>query len=159
MKKTVTFLILILLGSLLVVSPLHAKEYQPQFESEAEVLKELGLFKGTEKGFELERQPTRLEALMMLLRMLGLEEEAKAETSAIPFQDVSDWWKPYVAYAYKNKLTLGVSDTEFGSTKLASEQMFVTFVLRSLGYSDSKDENADFTYDKAVEKALDRITD
>lgn len=154
MKKAVTFLILILLGSFLVVSPLHAKEYQPQFESEAEVLKELGLFKGTEQGFELERQPTRLEALMMLLRMLGLEEEAKAETSAIPFQDVNDWWKPYVAYAYKNKLTLGVSETEFGSTTLANEQMFVTFVLRSLGYSDSKDGNADFTYEKAVEKAL-----
>lgn len=154
MKKAVTFLILILLGSFLVVSPLHAKEYQPQFESEAEVLKELGLFKGTEQGFELERQPTRLEALMMLLRMLGLEEEAKAETSAIPFQDVNDWWKPYVAYAYKNKLTLGVSETEFGSTTLANEQMFVTFVLRSLGYSDSKEGNADFTYEKAVEKAL-----
>jgi|GEM_PF-4772063 len=153
MKKSFTFLILILLGTLLIASPMNAKEYKPQFESEAEILKDLGLFKGTEQGFELERQPTRLEALMMLLRMLGLEEEAKAETSAIPFQDVSEWWKPYVAYAYKNKLTLGISDTEFGSSLFASEQMFVTFVLRSLGYSDSKSADADFTYEKAVEKA------
>jgi len=153
MKKSFTFLLFLLLSSLLFTSVVSAKVYSPQFEMEAEALKELGLFYGTEKGFELNRQPTRLEALLMLLRLLGLEKEAEAETATIPFQDVSDWWKPYVAYAYKNKLTFGVSETKFGSELNASEQMYVTFVLRSLGYSDANESNADFTYDEAVEKA------
>jgi Flp pilus assembly protein TadD len=153
MKKSITILLFLLLSSLLFISVVSAKEYTPQFETEAEALKELGLFYGTEKGFELNRQPTRLEALLMLLRLLGLEQEAETETATIPFKDVSDWWKPYVAYAYKNKLTMGMEETVFGSDVNASEQMFVTFVLRSLGYSDANESNADFTYDEAVEKA------
>jgi hypothetical protein len=40
----------------------------------AEALKPLGVFVGTEKGFELERPATRMEAAVMLTRLLGKEE-------------------------------------------------------------------------------------
>ncbi len=45
-------------------------------EESAMLLKEIGVFKGSEAGFELERAPTRLEGLIMLLRLMGLEDEA-----------------------------------------------------------------------------------
>ena len=45
-------------------------------EKSAEALKELNLFRGTDKGFELERQMTLAEAAAMLVRFLGAEEKA-----------------------------------------------------------------------------------
>lgn len=113
-------------------------------------LKELGLFEGVgtnadgSTNFDLRRAPSRLEALVMLLRLLGKGTEAKAYTGACPFTDVPNWGKPYVAYAYDNGLTKGSSKTQFGMGD-ASCAMYLTFVLRSLGYSDSS--GADFTWD------------
>jgi hypothetical protein len=61
-----------------------------QYECEAEQLQDLGLFKGTNNGFELERQPTRAEAGVMLIRMLGKEALALSQDSDYPFDDVPD---------------------------------------------------------------------
>lgn len=151
MRKLILLISMLILSSLLFTSVVTAKTYTPQFLSQAETLKELGLFMGTNTGFELERQPTRLEAVIMLIRLLGLESEAEQETGEIPFTDVPGWGKSYVAYAFKNKLTFGISDQEFGSSSFASESQFLTFVLRSLGYDDSK---GDFLWSAAFDKAL-----
>ena len=152
MKKMVMLISLVILCSLLFTNVVTAKDYTPQFEEQAETLKELGLFYGTNNGFELNRQPTRLEALVMLIRLLGLETEVEAQQDSgdIPFTDVPDWGKAYVTYAYKNKLTFGVSEKEFGSSSFANESQFLTFVLRSLGYDDSK---GDFIWSSAFDKA------
>ncbi len=107
-------------------------------------LKELGLFKGvSDTNFDLERAPSRVEALVMLIRMLGKEQQALASGWSHPFTDVPKWADPYVGYAYENGLTKGVSATEFG-TQAASAEMFLTFVLRALGYSDAG--GVDFTW-------------
>lgn len=45
--------------------------------------------------------------------------------------------QPYVGYAYREGLTNGISDTEFGMGTVDSA-MYVTFALRALGYDDSK---------------------
>ena len=47
--------------------------YQVQYLAYAQALSVMGLFKGTDVGFELEREPTRLECLIMLIRLLGEE--------------------------------------------------------------------------------------
>ena len=113
-------------------------------------LKGLGLFEGVgtnadgSTNFDLRRAPTRLEALVMLLRLLGKGTKAKAYTGTCPFTDVPDWGKPYVAYAFDNGLTNGSSKTQFGMGD-ASCAMYLTFVLRALGYSDAG--GADFTWD------------
>ena len=44
----------------------------------AEALKALGLFQGTNKGFELEKTLTREQAITLIVRLLGAEAEAKA---------------------------------------------------------------------------------
>ena len=109
----------------------------------ADRLFSLGLFRGTGTGadgrptYELDRSGTRAEAVTLLVRFLGKEAEALAGSWEIPFTDVADWAKPYVGYAYANGLTNGISATEFGSTGTCSAQMYLTFLLRALGYTDA----------------------
>ena len=116
------------------------------FEEElAKDLKALGLFKGvSDTNFDLNREPTRVEALVMLIRVLGKEAEALNSNNGHPFTDVPAWADKYVGYAYKNGLTKGTSATTFG-TENANSKMYITFVLRALGYSDTNGE--DFTYE------------
>lgn len=114
------------------------------YESAAYRLRELGLFRGvSETNFDLERAPSRLEALVMLIRVLGREQEALEGTWQHPFTDVPAWADSYVGFAYENGLTNGISATTFG-TQAANAQAYLTFMLRALGYSDK--EGKDFTW-------------
>ena len=45
----------------------------------AGTLASLGLFRGTDKGYELERTATRAEIAVTLVRLLGKEEKAAGE--------------------------------------------------------------------------------
>lgn len=60
----------------------------------AEALKTLGLFQGTNKGFELEKTLTREQAITLIVRLLGAEAEAKEKNPAHPFTDVLAWASP-----------------------------------------------------------------
>ncbi len=123
-------------------------------EQLAAKLKTLGLFRGvSDTDFDLERAPTRLEALVMLIRVLGKEADALATDGKHPFTDVPAWAAPYVCYAYANGLTYGVSETLFGSD-IATATTYLTFMLRALGYSDA--EGGDFTWNDpyALAKAV-----
>jgi hypothetical protein len=120
-------------------------------ESLAADLKEMGLFQGvSDTDFALGRAPTRTEALVMLIRLLGKEDTALNGTWTHPFTDVASWADKYVGYAYENGLTNGISATQFG-TGDASAAMYVTFVLRALGYSDTDGE--DFTWNNPFDLA------
>ena len=111
----------------------------------ADDLKTLGLFRGaSDTDYALDRAPTRTEAVVMLLRILGREEEILSSDFSHPFTDVPEWADPYIGYAYTTGLSQGVSETEFG-TGNAGAAMYLTLVLRSLGYSDAG--GADFTWD------------
>lgn len=147
MKKCTVMLILLLLcTSLFPGILLAAEERDTSFEeSLAADLKALGLFQGVSAtSFELNRAPTRIEALVMLIRVLGKEADALSGTWTHPFIDVPKWADNYVGYAYENGLTNGSSQTEFG-TGNATAATYLTFVLRALGYSDTNGE--DFTWD------------
>lgn len=69
----------------------------------ANILKELGLFIGTDKGYELERKPTRAESAVMLVRMLGKEKAAVEKNYPTPFTDVPVWASPFVGYLNSSK--------------------------------------------------------
>lgn len=145
--KKITALMLCIAMVLSLAVPAFAASSSLSFEEElARDLKALGLFKGvSETDFALGRAPTRIESLVMLVRVLGKENEALSKGGKHPFLDVPKWADKYVGYAYQNKLTNGISATKFGSTDIASSAMYLTFVLRALGYSDAND--ADFTWD------------
>ena len=70
MKKIMKLSLMIF--ALMVAFSLTA--FASDFDHTAEALSELGLFKGTGNGFELDREPTRAEAATMLVRLLGAEE-------------------------------------------------------------------------------------
>lgn len=139
----------IVLASVLVAAGLAMTAGAASYDNCADQLKDLGLFQGTEDGFELDRAPTRGEAATMLVRLLGKEAEAKELTYEAPFTDLDDWQKPYVQYLYDNKLTNGATETTFEPEEACSAQMYTTFLLRALGYSDAAE--GDFTYDAAID--------
>ncbi len=113
-------------------------------------LKVLGLFANKPDNFELDRAATRAEGAVMLVRLLGMEYQVKQAHFTHPFTDVPAWADNYVGYIYQNGIANGISDSLFGSSNLVSAAQYITFVLRSMGYED----NVDFTYAKALDKAL-----
>ena len=146
MKKKLISVILafIMCIGLMPFNALAARDMSgPQVKAEA--LKSLGLFQGVSASdFALDRAPTRLEALVMFVRMIGEESTALGAGWSHNFTDVPSWADQYVGYAYVLGYTNGVSKTKFGSNDTASSAMFLTFVLRALAYSDGT--NGDFTY-------------
>jgi hypothetical protein len=132
------------------IDPFESKESRLGEAAEVSVqLEKLGLFMGVGRNddgstnFELDRPLSRIEAVTMLVRALGKTTEPHKKTH--PFSDVPDWADGYVSYAYENGLTNGVSDTLFGSNITATENMYLTFMLRALGYSDD-DVHNDFEW-------------
>ena len=141
-KKLLYFLLcLVLLPTVLLVrtSAAPAPRDVSFQQMQARDLNKLGLLRGTGAGgsanFDLSRAPTRLEALIMLIRLLGKDAEALACTDPCPFTDVPQWGRPYAAYAYRTGLTKGSGAGVFGMGN-ADASMYSTFILRALGYDD-----------------------
>lgn len=128
---------------------LTASAFAANYTNCADSLHEMGLFQGTQNGYDLDRTPTRAEAAVMLVRLLGKEAEVKTLTYTAPFTDLKGWEKPYVQYLYNNGLVNGTCRTTFNPTGKCTAQMYATFLLRALGYSDT----ADFSYANAIETA------
>ena len=139
---TVLFIAFVIVCSLITAA---AALNMTEVRAHADTLYSLGLFKGagTDKYgrpmYELSRTPNREEAVTMLVRLLGKEQEALDGNWEIPFTDVSDWAKPYVGYAYSNNLTSGVGETTFGGGTSVAANQYITFVLRAIGYSSTSD--------------------
>ena len=148
MKRLVAILLVVVLVLCLVPA---ASAASSEANDAAEALYKLGLFKGVGTNsdgspiFDLDRAPSRNEAITMLVRLLGKEVEAQAVPWSNPFTDVVDWAKPYVGYAYANKLTSGTSSTTFGGSDIVLATQYITFCLRALGY----ESGTDFAWDAA----------
>ena len=148
MKRVLSALLAVCL--LLAMIP-AAYAAQTEAAEAADTLYALGLFKGTgtdadgKPVFDLDRAPTRAEAVTMLVRLLGKESEAKSGSWTTPFTDVAAWAKPYVGYAYANGLTTGVGKGLFGGGRPVTAAQYLTFVLRALGY----ESGTDFSWDTA----------
>lgn len=154
MKRALSILLILVLFSGMIPTSFAVSE---EANDAADTLYELRLFKGTGYNpdgspiYALDRGATRLEAVTMLVRLLGKEEEALAGNWKTPFTDVADWAKPYVGYAYAHGLTKGGTDSSGkpffdGDTMILATQ-YLTFVLRALGY----ESGTDFRWDAAWE--------
>lgn len=110
-------------------------------------LHQVGMFIGTGEGYELPRTPTRAEGFQMMIHLSGRAEECLSGNWTHPFTDVPKWAEKYVGYAYQTGLTLGISDTEFGSDQQITLQQFSTILLRVLGYSEIAGE---YSYETAI---------
>ncbi|MBQ7624540.1 MAG: hypothetical protein IJS65_04620 [Clostridia bacterium] len=122
------------------------KAYTAVYTELADKLFAMQLFKGTNNGYELRRAPTRQEALIMLIRLLGEEKEALAfDENNMTFKDVTGWTdgRKYIAYGANKMYTNGRSADVFDQGSTADVYMYITFVLRALGYSD---KDGDFVW-------------
>ena len=130
---------------------------QTDYNALANALKTLGLFRGGDvlfgSGYALEEIPTRIQGLIMFIRLLGEESAALAFSGgAYSFPDVPAWAAPYVAYAYGKGYTKGIEGPDgegrvyFGTTNTLSGREYVTFLLRAMGYRDGED----FRWDTSV---------
>ncbi|MGI6085246.1 MAG: hypothetical protein ACOYIF_07335 [Acetivibrionales bacterium] len=112
-------------------------------------LKDLGLFVGSDSGLNLDEIPNRLQAAIMLTRLSGGEAEALRENYRHPFAD-GLYGDAYIGYLYHHKLTYGMSAKKFGSEVKIDAHIYMTFLLRVLGYSDTA---GDFRIDTALQTA------
>ena len=142
-KRFLSLLLCLSLLAGLLMLPVGA--YTGHQLNTADALYQLGLFLGTGTTYDLDGNLTREQGITLLIRMLGLEEEAKNGKWTHPFTDVSSWADPYVGCAFYHKLTDGVSETKFGGELPMTDQMFLTLCLRALGYAD-KSAKPDFSY-------------
>lgn len=122
----------------------------------ASALKAMHLFKGSftgyGQGYDLEAAPTRLQALIMFIRVLGEEDAALAYTGTHPFTDIAKGTQAdkYVGYAYARGYTNGYSATTFRPSQSIPANQYMEFVLRAMGYSSSDNK----TVSDALERAL-----
>ena len=164
MKLKRTFcLLLALLLTLALALPAAAADGTRSYareEAMAYALKALGLFRGySDADPGLADAPSRAQALVMMLRLMGLEQTALDEPREHPFGDTAAyaWADPYIAYAYEAGLTKGqyeaTADTPalFGGDADADARVYLTFVLRALGYTEGAD--GDFRWDSPVSLA------
>ena len=130
----------------------------PDYNAMARAIRELHLFRGTEvatgEGFELENPATRIQALIMFIRVLGEEEAALAWEGDLPFTDVLDWAKPYVGYAYEMGYTNGVGPKSFAPDMAANADQYTEFVLRAMGYSSTANTDLSDTLSRAWEAGV-----
>lgn len=103
----------------------------------AERLSYLGIVSGTvatdgKKVFELERNITRLELLVIVTRLMGSEQEAKQYGFSHPYTDVPEWGSPYVGYFFMTGLL--PAGTRFDPDGAVSTKEFMTYMYYALGY-------------------------
>ena len=150
--------ILVLVLSFALCLSLAIPALASEHDGYADALYALGLFRGTWTApdgspvFALDESSTRVQALVMLIRLLGEEEAALACTETHPFIDVPEdhWADRYVAYGYAKKYTNGTWYNAFAPDTPATANMYLTYLLRALGYDDAA---GDFSYTNAIAKA------
>lgn len=145
----VSLLLLIYSAQFGAIQTYAATEQAPHYEH-AVNLKLMGLMKGTGTGFELEREATRIEGAVMLVRLLGKENYALQAHLSHPFKDVPTWANDYIGYMYTSGITTGISADTYGSSLKLTAAQYAAFVLRSLNYSEKEN---DFTYSSSLDKA------
>ena len=161
-KLTAILVAVMMLSSTLFFTPALASEETMTAEQiAAETLYSLGLFRGTGEDaegnptFNLEGGANRMQGMIMLVRLLGLYEEAQEGDYECPFEDAgTDYNRAILGFAFENGLTTGVTATRYNPTGELSAAMYLTFVLRALGYEDGEDFEWRTAWDKTDELGI-----
>ena len=137
MKKFISLILILLIFTI----PTFAEH-----ESSADSLNKLGLFNGTDNGYDLDSTFTRAQGATMLVRLLGQTSfvlNSASDTKTI-FEDVSEshWANPYISYCYANGIVNGTSDTTFTPEREMTCEEYLTIILRAIGYSNVNPDNA-----------------
>jgi hypothetical protein len=144
-QKLISLAAVFALLAAVTVPALAADTYT--YESEAKVLNDLGLYNGisdTEFDPDLGTALDRETGVVMLLRLMGLEDEALAMSDAdaeatlkAKFTDagtVANWASKYVAYATKTGLVQGAGDGTLQPKNNLTGNQYAKMILESSGY-------------------------
>lgn len=142
LKKLVAFIVTIAMIATFAI-PAFAVEAQ----TDAEICTDLGVLQGDGSGVTAEylaKGTTRLQSAILYLRLLGLEDEALAETGTETFADADlvDWagGKAILAYLKANPELGWVGDgTNFDPLSATTAQMLYKVMLTALGYAQGTD--------------------
>ena len=126
-----------------------AKTY-PDVDSDADyaeaidAISNLGIAKGDENGdFNADKTLTRAEGTAFVLRLLGLEEAAKAAAgTATDFSDVppDHWAAGYVSVAAANGIVSGMGKGTFAPNSELTYAQIVRMLVSALGYESLASE-------------------
>ncbi len=132
--KTIFRLLSLTLAVLLVITVLPTNTVLAN--GNGEVLRELGILKGDLEGNLLLDQPLkRQDAIVLLSRLLGVEELAETFPGEHSFTDVTNaYYDPFIAWAQDSGLTEGIGNGLFGFDQYLKNQQLLAFLLRALGY-------------------------
>lgn len=119
-------------------------------------------FRGDETG-ELNwgDKLTRAQAAVVLVQLMGLEEEAKAAAQApSPFTDVPAWANGYVNVAYEKGVVKGMDSQHFGSDQTCGIKDFITMLFRLTHLEEGKDFSWETSLDdfKAAAAGVDELS-
>ena len=122
MKQKVISLVCVLVLCLGLTSTALALPNEQQ--DAADVLKTLGLVQGTKDGYDLQRAPTRAEAVSLIVRLAGAEKAAANDNWISGFRDVPQWAETAVNYAAHQNWVTGIDPYTLGSNQPVSANAF-----------------------------------
>lgn len=136
------------------------------YADSADELYVYGLFKGGADGFDLKGLSTKAQAAVMVVRLIGAEEEALSGSYSHPYSDVPSWASAYVGYLYDKGITIADDTDKFGSSENIDLNDFLVLVIQALGYDDidiSSEEGRVTAFAKEIDilsdEELDRIAE
>jgi len=128
--------------------------------ADAKICADLGMLVGDGNGVTAAytaTAPTRIQAAVMVLRLKGLEAEAKAFTGTDNFADANKaaWAAPIMAYLKAHpELGWAGDGTNFDPAGAITAQAYYKVMLETLGYKqNTATVVGDFTWEKVVEFA------
>lgn len=115
-----------------------------QHTQQADTLNQLGLFMGTNYGYQLGDPITRAQGTVMLLRLSGEADDAARAQIKSSFTDVksSHWAVQSIAYAASKGYVKGIGNGSFAPDRLMTGKEFLTLINRLLGYPSATTSNA-----------------
>jgi len=144
MRKLKMILTVVLTVTFVITSTATAFAANPYANtSEAESLKELGLFADKNNGLALGDSITREEGIVLVLDFFSLSEEARelsdtdVTVALAKYKDkdrISDWARQFVAYAIKNKLSVGTGANIWEPKQKVDGNTLAAWALAEMGY-------------------------
>ena len=103
------------------------------YDTEAESLQADGLLNGNEKGLDLLKPLTRIEATAILVRAMGLEDTQTSDTSYFADIQSDNWGAKYANIAKDKGIADGIGDNLFAPNDTITASQFATLILRNQG--------------------------
>jgi hypothetical protein len=138
-------LILMLMATSLAFAALPSDVTGESYEAAVQKLMDRGVITGDTDGlFHPEASLTRAQACAIVVRAMNppYAELFGTATQSVPDSGFTDmgghgWALPYINYAVKNGITVGVGNSKFNPTGQVKSAELITFVLRAAGYNDA----------------------